>query len=215
MSAAAISFAAPAEVELAENPINPDWIIEGNPRARAKRLAESADGTSSVMAWSCTPGRFEWHYAVDETVHIIAGEVLVTDQDGKIHRLGPGDMAFFPAGSHSAWQVTKTVRKLAVCRHSMPRPFGFALRAWNKNRPSADRFPDRQRAGGGAGAQCGRPEGRSGLARDRGRLPAAAGYSVSGIGRDWLRRVCLWRSLQSLTFRGGVPNQTASRQEFR
>jgi hypothetical protein len=26
------------------------------------------------MAWSCTPGRFEWHYAVDETVHIISGE---------------------------------------------------------------------------------------------------------------------------------------------
>ena len=84
------------------------------------------------MAWSCTPGRFEWHYAVDETVHIISGEVLVTDENGKIHRLGPGDMAFFPAGSHSVWQVTKTVRKLAVCRHSLPRPFGFVLRAWNK-----------------------------------------------------------------------------------
>jgi len=72
MSAPAVAFAAPADVELAPNPINPAWIIEGNPQARAKRLAESADGTSSVMAWSCTPGRFEWHYAVDETVHIIS-----------------------------------------------------------------------------------------------------------------------------------------------
>ena len=52
MSAPAVAFAAPAEVELAPNPINPAWIIEGNPQARAKRLAESADGTSSVMAWS-------------------------------------------------------------------------------------------------------------------------------------------------------------------
>ena len=74
MSAPAVAFAAPADVELAPNPINPAWIIEGNPQARAKRLAESADW---VMAWSCTPGRFEWHYAVDETVHIISGEVLV------------------------------------------------------------------------------------------------------------------------------------------
>jgi hypothetical protein len=24
------------------------------------------------------------------------------------------------------------VRKLAVCRHSIPRPFGHVLRAWNK-----------------------------------------------------------------------------------
>jgi uncharacterized cupin superfamily protein len=85
-----VVFAAPADIELGPNPVNPDWIIEGKPQARAKRLAESADGTSSVMAWSCTPGRFEWHYAVDETVHIISGEVFVTDDNGKIHRLGPG-----------------------------------------------------------------------------------------------------------------------------
>lgn len=49
MSAPAVAFAVPADVELAPNPINPDWIIEGNPQARAKRLAESADGTSSVI----------------------------------------------------------------------------------------------------------------------------------------------------------------------
>ena len=103
MSAPAVAFAAPADVELAPNPINPAWIIEGNPQARAKRLAESADGASSVMAWSCTPGRFEWHYAVDETVHIISGEVLVTDENGKIHRLGRGAtwLSFRPAATAS------------------------------------------------------------------------------------------------------------------
>jgi uncharacterized protein len=158
MSAPAVAFAAPAEVELAPNPINPAWIIEGNPQARAKRLAESADGTSSVMAWSCTPGRFEWHYAVDETVHIISGEVLVTDENGKIHRLGPGDMAFFPAGSHSVWQVTKTVRKLAVCRHSMPRPFGFVLRAWNKLFHRLTGFPTGSGLGEGPVPSAGGPE---------------------------------------------------------
>jgi uncharacterized protein len=142
-----VVFAAPADIELGPNPLNPDWIIEGKPVARAKRLAESADGTSSVMAWSCTPGRFEWHYAVDETVHIISGEVFVTDDQGKIHRLGPGDMAFFPAGSRSVWQVTKEVRKLAMCRHSMPRPLGFALRAWNMLFQRLTGFP----AGSGLG----------------------------------------------------------------
>jgi uncharacterized protein len=127
-----IVFATPASTELGPNPINRDWIIEGRPRARAKRLAQSADGTSSVIAWSCTPGRFEWHYAVDETAHIISGEAFVTDEKGDVHRLGPGDMVFFPAGSHSLWHVTKEVRKLAICRHNMPRPCGFALRVWNR-----------------------------------------------------------------------------------
>ncbi len=127
-----IVFAAPAEVELAPAPIPAHWITEGRPQARSKRLAVSADGTCSVMAWSCSAGRFTWHYTVDETIHIIAGEVFVTDETGAVRRLGPGDMVFFPAGSVSDWHVPNQVRKLAVCRHSMPRPLGFALRAVNK-----------------------------------------------------------------------------------
>ena len=127
-----IVIAPPAEVELAPAPIPADWIIAGTPEARSRQLARSQDGASSVMAWSCTAGRFNWHYMVDETVHIISGEVFVTNEKGEECRLGPGDMAFFPAGSRSTWWVPVEVRKLAVCRQAMPLPFGFALRAWNK-----------------------------------------------------------------------------------
>jgi uncharacterized cupin superfamily protein len=127
-----VVFAAPADIELLPAPILAQWIIEGAPRARSKRLATSADGTVSVIAWSCTPGRFNWHYAVDEILHIISGEVFVADENGESRRLGSGDMAFFPAGCSSLRHVTKEVRKLAVRRLSMPRPLGFAPRAWNK-----------------------------------------------------------------------------------
>ena len=127
-----VVFAVPADVELHPAPIPPHWVTEGNPQARSKRLGASADGTASIMAWSCTPGRFTWRYRVDEVIHILSGEIFVTDENGQRRRLGPGDMVFFPAGSVSDWHVTEEVRKLAVCRHSMPRPLGFALRAWNK-----------------------------------------------------------------------------------
>jgi len=127
-----IVIADPATVVLEPAPIEPDWIMEGNPQARAKELARSDDGTSVVVAWSCTAGRFHWHYSVDETVHVISGEVFVTNDDGHERRLGPGDMAFFPAGSSSMWRVPTSVRKLAVCRHSLPQPLGFALRAWKR-----------------------------------------------------------------------------------
>ena len=127
-----IVIADPATVALELAPIAPDWIVEGNPVARAKELARSDDGTSVVVAWSCTAGRFHWHYSVDETVHVISGEVFVTNDDGHERRLGPGDMAFFPAGSSSTWRVPTSVRKLAVCRHSLPQPLGLALRAWKK-----------------------------------------------------------------------------------
>jgi uncharacterized cupin superfamily protein len=68
MSAPALLLPAPADVGLLPTPQSA-WIIEGNPQGARQRLAESADGASSVMAWSCTPGRFERHYAVNETVH--------------------------------------------------------------------------------------------------------------------------------------------------
>jgi hypothetical protein len=127
-----VVFAAPADVELDPAPIPPDWIIEGNPQARSKRLAASADGTSTIMAWSCTAGRFKWHYTVDETIHLISGEVFVTDENDNVRRVGPGDMVFFPAGAVSTWYIPDHVRKLAVCRHAMPRFAGFAVRAFNK-----------------------------------------------------------------------------------
>jgi uncharacterized protein len=127
-----IVFADPATVALDPAPIRPSWIVEGAPQARAKELARSDDGTSVVVAWSCTAGQFHWHYSLDETVHVISGEVWVTNEDEIERRLGPGDMAFFPAGSRSVWRVPAEVRKLAVCRHSLPQPIGFALRAWKK-----------------------------------------------------------------------------------
>ena len=127
-----VIFAAPADVDLDPAPIPADWIIEGNPQARSRRLASSADGTSTIMAWSCTAGRFKWHYTVDETIHLISGEVFVTDEKDNVRRVGPGDMVFFPAGAVSTWYIPDHVRKFAVCRHSMPRIAGFALRAFNK-----------------------------------------------------------------------------------
>ena len=127
-----ITFADPTSVPLDPAPIVPAWIVEGTPQACARELAHSDDRTTVIVAWSCTAGRFNWYYAVDEMVHIISGEAFVTDDGGAERRLGPGDMAFFPAGSRSAWRVPVAVRKLAVCRHALPKPLGFALRAWRK-----------------------------------------------------------------------------------
>jgi uncharacterized protein len=128
----AITFAVPADLELKSAPIPADWVIEGNPQARSRRLSTSPDTTSSTMVWTCTPGKFHWHYNVDETLYILEGEVFVTNEKDEVRRLGPGDLAFFPAGSDSVWRVTKDIRKIAFCRQSMPLAAGFGLRAMNK-----------------------------------------------------------------------------------
>ncbi|HEY4403474.1 MAG TPA: cupin domain-containing protein [Xanthobacteraceae bacterium] len=122
----------PAIVELVPSPFPSEWVLEGRPQARATAIARSSDGAMTVIAWSCTKGRFQWKYSVDEMVHILSGEVFITDQSGTERRLGPGDTAFFPAGSTSIWRVTQDVRKVAVCHVAVPKLVSFGLRAWNK-----------------------------------------------------------------------------------
>ena len=122
----------PATVELAPSPFPAEWVLEGCPQAQATAIAHSRDGAMTVIAWSCTEGRFRWQYQVDEMAHILSGEVFVTDQSGTERRLGAGDTVFFPAGSSSVWQVTRAVRKVAVCHVAVPKLVGLGLRAWNK-----------------------------------------------------------------------------------
>jgi uncharacterized cupin superfamily protein len=127
-----IVVANPATVELFPSPLPADWVLDGSPQAKATAIAHSRDGAMTVIAWSCTKGRFRWQYRVDEMVHILSGEVIVTDQSGAERRLGPGDTALFPAGSASVWQVIQDVRKVAVCHVAMPKLVGLALRIWSK-----------------------------------------------------------------------------------
>ena len=58
--------------------------------------------------------------------------ITITDQTGTERRLGPGDTAYFPAGSSSVWQVIRDVRKVAVCHVAVPQVVGLALRIWSK-----------------------------------------------------------------------------------
>jgi uncharacterized cupin superfamily protein len=125
-----IAVAGAADLEAA--PISPGWILSGRPEARNKLLAKSHDGTSHIMVWECTAGRFNWHYQEDETVVVISGEVFITTKDGEERRLSQGDMAFFPAGSSCTWRVVDRVKKVAVLRKDLPLPLGFGVRVWHK-----------------------------------------------------------------------------------
>jgi uncharacterized cupin superfamily protein len=122
----------PDRVELHPATFPAEWILDGNPVSHIKEIARSRDGAMRVVVWECTKGRFEWQYGVNEMVHIISGEVLILDQSGDERRLGPGNTAFFPAGSRSTWRVTQDVRKLAVCHDPVPSLGRFAARVWKK-----------------------------------------------------------------------------------
>jgi len=118
-----------ADVALAPAPIDPRWIVSGDPRARSAILASSADRGAWTVLWECSPGSFTWRYDFEETVHFLAGSVLICSPGAPARRYGAGDTLHFGRGSTAFWEVQTAIRKVAFCRHAPPRLLAHALRA--------------------------------------------------------------------------------------
>ena len=119
-------------VNLTPKPIEPSWIIEGNPVAQWCVLSKSGDGLASTMVWECTEGKFNWYYDFDETIMILEGSIVLESDTMRSTRYGVGDVIFFRHGAHARWHVEGRVRKLAFCRTTQPLLMGFVMRAFNK-----------------------------------------------------------------------------------
>jgi uncharacterized cupin superfamily protein len=109
-------------IELKADPIEPSWVLEGNPQARSGCHSNNADHWAATYVWDCTAGRFKWHFAWEETVVIQQGEVRVTNASGDTHTLVAGSIGYFPAGTWWVWEVPNYVRKLSFNRLEVARP---------------------------------------------------------------------------------------------
>ncbi len=118
-------------IELEPSPIDPSWIIEGNPEARSRVLSASACKTAKTLIWSCSEGKFNWYYDLDETIVILEGSIVLESEGMQPKRYCAGDVIFFRRGAHAKWQVEGYVRKLAFLRLNNPFPLGIAIRAVN------------------------------------------------------------------------------------
>jgi uncharacterized cupin superfamily protein len=108
-----------ARQELKSSPINPDWILEGQPKTRSTTFSRLTDGRTWVDMWDCTAGRFYWYYDFDETAHILEGEATITDAGGKVWQVKAGDVITFRQGTRAHWIVPNYIRKLAVMNKSL------------------------------------------------------------------------------------------------
>jgi uncharacterized cupin superfamily protein len=119
-------------VDLEPSPIEPSWIVEGNPVARSRVLSTSEDRTAQTIIWQCTEGRFNWYYDIDETIMIMEGSIVLESDGMPPKRYGPGDVIFFRNGAHAKWHVEGHVKKIAFCRKTNPVMIGFLIRVINK-----------------------------------------------------------------------------------
>ena len=105
---------------LKPSPINPEWILEGSPEAKCANLSKIGNFWTTVDHWSCTAGKFRWHYDIDESILILEGEALITDDNNVQYRATPGTTLTFPNGTKATWVVPNYVRKVAFNQRHVP-----------------------------------------------------------------------------------------------
>ena len=113
---------------LKPSPINPDWIIAGDPQAKCAVLSQSRDGECFTVLWECSEGQFRWNYGFDETIYFLRGSVIFDDGSGVPRRAGPGDVVYFSKGASVVWTIQSPIRKLAVCRKVLPGPLAVSIK---------------------------------------------------------------------------------------
>ncbi len=85
----------------------PRIAIEKNPSdVRLQQL-----GVKSWPIWTKEVSEFPWEYDEQEVCFFLAGEVVVTADDGVQAHFGKGDLVTFPVGLKCTWKVIQPVRK--------------------------------------------------------------------------------------------------------
>ena len=127
-----ILYANLANIKLEIGSIPADWIVSGNPETRSAILGRSRDFLAHALIWECGAVTYRWHYNQDEAYIVLSGEGFMNNGKGVERRFGPGDLAFFPAGSNATWRHPDHFRKVAILKESVWRPLGVGLKLWNK-----------------------------------------------------------------------------------
>lgn len=115
-------------MEMKPSPIEPSWIVAGDPVARIAEHSRGQDDAALTALWDCTAGEFRWYFGWDETVMILEGEVHITTEDGVERTLTAGDVAYFAGGTWATWRIDRYLRKVAFLRKPFPKPLTMAYR---------------------------------------------------------------------------------------
>ena len=71
----------------------------------------SGDAAFSFGLWRRVPESGPMELPYHEIAVIVQGEVEVTEEDGTVHRVGPGDVLITPRGSRATWTALSSVKK--------------------------------------------------------------------------------------------------------
>ena len=90
-----------------------DVLLSAPPHQAAQVWFEDMTGQWTVGVWSSTPyHRKTIPFPRHELMHILEGEVALTDGTGAVHRFKAGDTLFVPMGTPCDWKNTQDIRKI-------------------------------------------------------------------------------------------------------
>jgi uncharacterized cupin superfamily protein len=85
---------------------------EADPPGQECTAAVSMDDKFSFGLWKRDVQRRYFERPYHEVAYIIEGEVEVTDDDGELYVVGPGDILITPKGSKGFWRNLTPVKKV-------------------------------------------------------------------------------------------------------
>jgi uncharacterized protein len=86
-------------------------IVSGDPEQRAWNGYSSPDGHFHAGIWECAPGKWRVEFTEHEFCHVLAGVIVVTNDDGVERVYRAGDAFVSPAGFRGYWEVRERARK--------------------------------------------------------------------------------------------------------
>ena len=91
-------------------------IVAGDPAAQVHWLRVSGDGEPPYYAglWTAEPSTFDFRFELNETAHVLEGHVVVSQEGGPTLDLRAGDVATFPRGAVTRWEVRARLKKVFV-----------------------------------------------------------------------------------------------------
>ena len=82
-----------------------------NPPGEEVVVFRAGDARFSFGLWRRVPETGPMEPPYHEIAVLIEGEVEITDEDGSVHRAGPGDVLITPKGSKATWRALSPVKK--------------------------------------------------------------------------------------------------------
>ncbi len=97
-------------------PLPKETIKEGDPNGQVHWLRVSGAGEAPYYAgiWTCQPSVFDYRFELNESLHVLEGHVVVSQEGGPTIDMRPGDVVSFPKGAMTRWAVKAPFKKVFV-----------------------------------------------------------------------------------------------------